>query len=286
MILNSLCAFFLVLTILSFWLVNKRLVTLFLYLASVTLALITERVSWMGLISLAAFLAGFILVNRPSFSKTLRSLGYLILIAVGVALCLHIAPGFHGWEVISECRVSPTSTPYKFCFNFDKISLGIFILISTPHLLSHTTGQWRRALFSAMFFSLVGVAVLLVLVWSIGYVRWEPKWPTFTFVWVLCNLLFTCVIEEAIFRGFIQNKLMKLLVGFKWGNGAALVLASIVFGLAHFSGGGSYVLLSTVAGLIYGASYLTARRLEASILTHFVVNFVHLLGFSYPALQM
>lgn len=286
MVLNSLCAFFLVLTILSFWVVNKRLITSALYLAAVALALVTQRVSWMGLISLGAFLAGFILVNRPSFSKALRSLGYLILVAVGVALCLHIAPGFHGWEMISGCKLSPTSTPYTLRFNFDKISLGIFILMSTSGLLSHTPGEWKRSLFSAFFFSLIGVAILLILVWSIGYVRWEPKWPIFTPVWVVANLLFTCVVEEAIFRGFIQNKLTGLLSSFKWGNWAALIIASVLFGLVHFSGGLPYIFLSTIAGLIYGASYLTARRLEASILTHFVINFVHLLGFSYPALQM
>jgi membrane protease YdiL (CAAX protease family) len=44
------------------------------------------------------------------------------------------------------------------------------------------------------------------------------------------------------------------------------------------------VLLATVAGLFYGAAYLRTRRIEGAILTHFALNAVHFLAFTYPAL--
>jgi len=43
--------------------------------------------------------------------------------------------------------------------------------------------------------------------------------------------------------------------------------------------------LSTVAGLGYGWVYQRTGRIEASILTHFALNLVHFLLFTYPALQ-
>jgi membrane protease YdiL (CAAX protease family) len=61
-------------------------------------------------------------------------------------------------------------------------------------------------------------------------------------------------------------------------------MSALLFGLAHARGGAPLVLLATVAGLFYGAAYLRARRIEGAILTHFALNAVHFLAFSYPAL--
>jgi membrane protease YdiL (CAAX protease family) len=62
------------------------------------------------------------------------------------------------------------------------------------------------------------------------------------------------------------------------------VLAALAFGLAHYQGGVAYVILSSLAGLFYGWAYLQTGRLEAPVLTHFLLNFLHLTLFSYPAL--
>jgi len=54
--------------------------------------------------------------------------------------------------------------------------------------------------------------------------------------------------------------------------------------LAHYMGGNNYILLATVAGVGYGWVYRHTGRIEASILTHFSLNSLHLLLFTYPAL--
>lgn len=63
------------------------------------------------------------------------------------------------------------------------------------------------------------------------------------------------------------------------------MLASLMFGLAHFKGGISYVMLATVAGVGYGFVYQKTKRIESSILVHFAVNTIHFLFFTYPALR-
>ena len=285
MLLNSLCAFFLALCVLSFWIVERRIITVGLYIVSLVLAFLTQRITLIGGGVLLAFLVGFILINRPNFSRFLRSLGYLILLAIGMALCMHIAPGFSRWELITGCKVSPSSAPYSLCFNFDKVSVGIFILLSTPHLISQTTGEWRRSLFCSAFFTSIAIAILLIVVWSTGIIRWEPKWPAFMPLWLVMNLLFFSVVDEAIFRGFIQDKLMRLFVSFKWGRMLALLCASVLFAILYAHLGVFYMVTAFIAGLIYGGAYIASRRLEASIITHFVINFVHLIGFTYPIFQ-
>lgn len=51
------------------------------------------------------------------------------------------------------------------------------------------------------------------------------------------NLFFTCVSEEALFRGIIQRHLERSLNRFRNGAWLALGAAAVCFGLAHFGGG-------------------------------------------------
>lgn len=132
-------------------------------------------------------------------------------------------------------------------------------------------------------FALICAVILLALM--VGYVQWEAKFPRQFYIWAWGNLFFTCVAEEALFRGFLQRQLQMSLVGVRYGPVVGLVAASVLFGLAHYAGGVSYIILATVAGLGYGWIYQRTNSIEASILTHFSLNAVHFLFFTYPALR-
>ncbi len=76
-----------------------------------------------------------------------------------------------------------------------------------------------------------------------------------------------CMAEEAFFRGFIQKNLSLMMKKIRHGDYLALLIAALLFGLAHYAGGTKYVILATVAGMGYGWVYLTTKRIEGSILT-------------------
>lgn len=94
--------------------------------------------------------------------------------------------------------------------------------------------------------------------------------------WVLI-FLFTAVPEELFFRGWVQNLLERRI-----GRHAALVIASIVFGLSHFNKrltlathfNWRYVLLATIAGIFYGRAWGENRRIPASTITHASVDWL------------
>ena len=119
----------------------------------------------------------------------------------------------------------------------------------------------------------------------VGYVKLDFKGPDWSWLWVLTNLLFVCVAEEALFRGFIQEQLSQIFRSQKNGSIWALRIAAILFGLAHFKGGWILVGLAIVAGVFYGLAYKETRRVEAPILTHFAFNLIHFVAFTYPALR-
>ena len=76
--------------------------------------------------------------------------------------------------------------------------------------------------------------------------------------------------EEILFRGVVQVGLARVLP-----DGAALVLASVAFGLAHFITR-AYALLAGMAGLYLGAVFLMQGNLVAPIVAHAVYDFVAL----------
>jgi membrane protease YdiL (CAAX protease family) len=65
----------------------------------------------------------------------------------------------------------------------------------------------------------------------------------------------------------------------------ALTLSSVLFGLSHLGGGLLYSALATMAGFGYGWVYQRTGAIEASIGVHFLVNALHFVFFTYPALR-
>ena len=129
-------------------------------------------------------------------------------------------------------------------------------------------------------------AVSIGIALAAGYVRFEPKWPGAAPAFLVANLLFTCVAEEAFFRGLVQERLMRLAESRRqpaW-NAIAIAVSTLLFGLAHAAGGATWMLVATVAGLGYSLVYARTRTIEGAILVHFLVNAAHFLGFTYPRL--
>jgi membrane protease YdiL (CAAX protease family) len=68
----------------------------------------------------------------------------------------------------------------------------------------------------------------------------------------------------------------------RYGSGVAVAASAVLFGLAHFAGGASYIVLATAAGLGYAIVYQRTQSIEMSMLAHFALNTTHFLLFTYP----
>lgn len=87
------------------------------------------------------------------------------------------------------------------------------------------------------------------------------------------TFLFVAVPEELFFRGWLQNLLERRLGG----RTPALLVTSVLFGLAHFNKrsahfNGRYVLLAAIAGIFYGRAWMRDHRVAASAVTHASVD--------------
>jgi membrane protease YdiL (CAAX protease family) len=128
----------------------------------------------------------------------------------------------------------------------------------------------------------INTVVLAVLAVALSYLHWQPKWTPLFWIWSASNLFLTCLSEEAFFRGFIQRELTLALRDSRFGSAVAIGVSAALFGLAHFAGGVSYVVLAMAAGVGYAIIFHITRSIEMSMLAHFALNTTHFLLFTYP----
>jgi membrane protease YdiL (CAAX protease family) len=209
----------------------------------------------------------------------------LVLTAVGaLALSLHVVPGIEPlrWPPV---RLTPDAVAFTPGLNFGKAASGfILFALVAPRLasLAELRPIWRPTIAIAA----IGAGVTVAAAVAMGYTRFEPKLPSETAAFLVTNLLFTCVAEESFFRGLLQEEMHRAAerAGRRWLHIAAVPVSAIVFGAAHAAGGTHYVLLAALGGFANALAYAQARTVEASIVTHFTLNAVHFLFFTYPAL--
>jgi hypothetical protein len=209
----------------------------------------------------------------------------LPIIVLTVLLGMHALPGFSNPLIARDVVLSPGAAPYTLYFNFDKTIAGILLLAVAAIPLLRSGSDWREAIRRAAPIIALNVVVAMLLSIAFGYVRFQPKWTSFFWLWATVNLLLTCLSEEAFFRGFVQRELTNALSSKRWGVGVAIGVSAVLFGAAHFAGGWRYVLLASVAGAGYGIAYHRSRSIEIAMLAHFALNATHFLLFTYPSVR-
>jgi membrane protease YdiL (CAAX protease family) len=209
----------------------------------------------------------------------LSALGILVF---GVLLAAHALPGFRNFLILDQVVLSDGAAPFTLYLNFDKTLIGLCILGFCHRALLVRASQWPPALRRTVPIMVINVMVVAVGACTLGYLTWQPKWTPIFWIWAPVNLFFVCLSEEAFFRGFIQRELTSSLQRMRYGSGVAIAVSSLLFGLAHFAGGTSYIVLAMVAGLGYGIVYHRAQSIEMSMLAHFTLNATHFLLFTYP----
>ncbi|NHF60471.1 CPBP family intramembrane metalloprotease [Flavobacteriaceae bacterium TP-CH-4] len=79
--------------------------------------------------------------------------------------------------------------------------------------------------------------------------------------------------EELVYRAFLINRLQQLGLNGKWGTYLAIVIAAIIFGLAHFGWGPMGIVQTACMGLVLGVCYIfLKKRLWILVLAHMYMD--------------
>lgn len=232
---------------------------------------------WLAALALAAWAGGQ--ATRPAS----RALGLAASGLLALALALHLLPGFDNPVVVRDVRLGADAAPYTLYLNFDKAAAGLVLLAWLTRRAS-TAAQGLENIRVGLLAGLLTAAVALPLAVAAGLVRFDPKLAPFIGAFLLINLMFTCVAQEAFFRGLLQERLHRWAAGRPVDRWLPAAASASLFGLAHAAGGFGYAAIAAVAGVGYASAYAATRRIEAAVLAHFVLNAAQFVAFTYPYL--
>jgi len=92
----------------------------------------------------------------------------------------------------------------------------------------------------------------------------------FTIPTILILIIIQPIGEEIFFRGFLLDKFHNL-----FGNTAAIIITSILFGIAHLSYGNIYpAVLTSIIGLLLALLVIKTNNLYAAIIAHILFNVI------------
>ncbi|HLG99113.1 MAG TPA: CPBP family intramembrane glutamic endopeptidase [Bryobacteraceae bacterium] len=159
------------------------------------------------------------------------------------------------------------------------IRLGLMTVLSIRGMPNVQFGfvprarEWRLGIQFYFLFLPVGVALAYLL----KFVHFHPQqleWWKFALLLIGTFLAFLWVValaEEFFFRAFLQTSLAKQFRS----ETAGLILASVLFGLAHLwfraFPNWRFAIVGGAAGVFYGLAFLKSRSIRASMVTHALV---------------
>lgn len=216
-------------------------------------------------------------------ASSAKLLCFMALLLITFGLSLHIMPGFNNMVYLKDYAVSTASQPHNEYWNFDKPFLAL-CLINYYMEGYHKRGNLAHSIKVGLALTAIAVGILAVVGIGIGYAGLDIKWPEIIYSWSLLNLI-AVIAEEGFYRAFLQRLIADYSSKFspKYADILALIIASALFGLSHFNMGIIHALLCFVAGLIFGYGLTRSKRVEACMVSHFMLNMVHLIFFTYPS---
>lgn len=224
-------------------------------------------------------------ILSTNVSGIARVLVSIIIILISLGFSFHLFPDVHNWLLVDNLQLSSGAPAFDYYWNFDKPFIGLFVLGFHLNLIRKKE-EFQAILTKTLLISFAFIVVFLVSALFFGIVRFDFKFPLVTPVWLIGNLFFTVIPEEAFFRGFLQNELTRVIPN-KSGPYIANFIISILFAIAHvfFVSNPIYILFAFLASFAYGLLYHLTDSIESAIFAHYLLNVIHFIFFSYPLLD-
>ena len=110
----------------------------------------------------------------------------------------------------------------------------------------------------------------------------DVKFFIWTPVFIVCNVFFTVIPEEAFFRGLLQQPLQNRFGKTLW----IIPLMAVLFALVHIPPTHidpiKFYAVIGLAGACYAWAYRIRDRIELSIASHTLLNTIHFIFLTYP----
>jgi membrane protease YdiL (CAAX protease family) len=169
----------------------------------------------------------------------------------------------------------------------------VLIVILLFGYLNRIGFKKNNTLKSLQYIAIVLIGALYSLVLSIVYVgQYEFHIPgTYRIVSIIFQMLSIAFFEEIFFRGILLNTIIYRFGGKKRGIYYAIIISSVLFGLAHLTnlinrpyllmGTISQVVYATTIGMLYSTVYVKYKNIWSIIIIHALFNLTSIFPFTF-----
>jgi membrane protease YdiL (CAAX protease family) len=254
----------------------------------VVATIVFVALGWMPLINavlLLPFAIGLYYLTTIAGSRRALIAAILVpTVLIGFFVAIFRPKGFSYPLIWNPGALYEGGEPFSLYVNLSKAIGGYLVVIWLGLGLRHhrSTLVGEQSLLSQMVVALVGTCAILFTAFTFYGVGWKPKIPDGILYFVLVNLMVTVLAEEAFFRLLLQSQIERFFKNKRIGICVGIVIASLLFALAHAGATEMVFFLFLFAGFVYAAVYAWTRNLLASIVAHFGVNIVHIMLLEYP----
>jgi membrane protease YdiL (CAAX protease family) len=267
-------------SLIGVWFIEKNIVWIITGVLALLLAIFVGHVKPIVLLPLILLIITAI-ASQYDHNRTRQRIWRLFVVILPLVIALVFSSAFSTWSLLDGIQLGDSSSSYEINVYMSKPIIAL-ILLATIVPTIKSLDDINQMLKKTIPILVVGIPVVAAFSYFVGYTRFDFKLPMIIVVWGVINLFITCIGEEVFFRGIILKELKNSFASVKNGKYLALVLSSIIFGIVHFNGGILFILVATIAGLMYGMAYIKTEKVEASIIAHFCVNVFHFIFLTYP----
>jgi len=179
---------------------------LILFMAAVISGTVVQYITVSGIVIIGIFLVVSHIAMHTKITSWQKTVFSLLTMIIAFVLSIHRLPGFHNPVLIANVRLAPNSAPYTQYLNFDKGMAGLILLLFCKRTSS--LSGWQDVLRKILPIVSVTIICVIVAAMVMGYVKPDFKLSWYTPAFLIINLLFTCIAEEALFRGWLQEHLL------------------------------------------------------------------------------
>lgn len=275
--------FFSLFSVCSLWLFEKRYFALLSIGIGVICALITNVISQSALFIIVIYFLANYLFYKKQVSHFASGVLAIIIFAIAWMLSSHLVPGFISWQIIYSEILSPDAEKFSLYLNMDKVIAGMGIMVFGFIPLRRSI-QIRHMIITMLPASILCILLISITALVMKVVNFDPKFPDLWITWILISLLVHSFAEEVIFRYFLQGGIQNILITYKYSPLISILVSSTAFTFYQAPQPTNFLISVFIASLFFAYVFHKTKRVESSILLHFMVNFVHFFFFTYPSL--
>ena len=167
---------------------------------------------------------------------------------------------------------------WKMSFVIFYVLILVFVVfIYTPSFLGFSLDLGAKELLLSLRNLIFLIVTVLPVAILLGLLSFKPKLlNSKRFLFLLPYITIVSIVEELIFRGFIQDRIIYFIHNSFYG----VIVSALIFGLFHLPNGAKgknyrlwnwkFVIITFIGGFFFGLTYLETNNIVYPIIIHFL----------------